>query len=122
MEAILTLLVLFGGCFLALAVGAVYFVRSDSRAAMILRVGSSAYAPSIAVVFVIAELLWPESARFSHRASSVYIWLQLTPLVLLLFSLAKYPGNRKLHFALVPLGLIAWAWSFAVGWTLIHGK
>ena len=59
MEAILTLLVLFGGCFLALAVGAVYFVRSDSRAAMILRVGSSAYAPSIAVVFVIAELLWP---------------------------------------------------------------
>jgi hypothetical protein len=121
-EAILTHFVLFGGGLLALAVGVIYFARSDSNAAMALRIGTSAYAPTIAMVFVLAELMWPDSSRFSQSASKFYIWLQFLPLGLLVFSLAKYPGNRKLHLVLVPLGLIAWAWSFAVGWTLIHGK
>ena len=116
------LAVLLGSPLMALAVGVVYFLKAGKTASLRVRLFSSAFGPSAALMFPIAGALWPERYRYTPVGVQAYYWLQLVPLLLLAFALARYPGNRRLHFTLVPLGLIAWAGTFAWGWLFVHGE
>ena len=118
----LALLMLWGGALLGLAIGAVYFAKAPHEPQLLLRLTSSAFGPSLALLLVFAGLLWPEHYRYKPHGVQAYLWLQLLPLLLLAFTLAKYPGPRRLHWYLVPLGLVAWAWTFLWAYTFVHGK
>jgi hypothetical protein len=118
----LALLMLWGGALLGLAIGAAYFAKAPHEAQLLLRLTSSAFGPSVALLFVSAGLLWPEHYRYNPHGVQAYLWLQLLPLFLLGFTLTKYPGPRRLHWYLVPLGLVAWVWSFLWAYTFVHGK
>lgn len=122
MENLFVFLALFGGPLLGIAVGGVYLAKAGSHSTLALRIATSAFGPAVALMFVLSELFWPDQYRFNTQKSGIYIWLQVFPLLLLFFTLAKYPGPRKIHLLLVPLGVFAWGWSFAVGWMLINGK
>lgn len=112
----------FGGAVLGIAVGAIYLARADKGSSLALRLSTAAFAPSLAVLLVIAGFLWPEQYRFNPAGARAYLWLQVIPGLLLLLSLAKYPGSRRLHFVLVPVALVAWLWTFALGWMAVNGK
>lgn len=118
----LALLAVWGGAMIGLAVGATYFVKSHSDAALSVRLLSSAFGPSLAVLFLVASLWWPEQYRYKPVGVRTFYWLQLVPLFLLGVAFTKYPGSRRLHWLLVPAGLLAWAWTFAWGWLFIHGE
>jgi hypothetical protein len=113
-------LVLFGGVVLALAIGAAYF--ASSRAGPLWRrCLTSAYAPSIALVFAVVAFVWPDSHRYNAAGVRIFMWLQLLPLGLLIYSLVFYRGRHHLHWFLVPLAFVAWAWTFALGFIAING-
>lgn len=118
----LALSAIWGGAMIGLAVGVTYFVKSQSDAALSVRLLSSAFGPSLAVLFLVASLWWPEQYRYKPVGVRTFYWLQLVPLFLLGFALTKYPGSRRLHWLLIPAGLLAWAWTFAWGWLFIHGE
>ena len=121
-DSFLALSVFWGGAFLGLGIGAIYFINSDPRAALWQRLASSAFGPSLAVLYVVAGLLWPEQYRYKASGVQAYYWLQIIPLLFLLFALARYPGTHRQHYILVPVGLFAWAWTFVLGWVFVHGK
>ncbi|KPF91773.1 hypothetical protein IP87_20990 [beta proteobacterium AAP121] len=113
---------IFGGAALGIAVGAIYFIRADRTASLALRLSTAAFAPSLAVILVVAGFLWPEQYRFDVAGTQAFLWLQAIPTILLLLSLAKYPGSNRVHLGLLPIALIAWLWTFALGWMAVHGK
>lgn len=113
---------IFGGAFLGLAVGVIYFVKADRKTSVALRLATTAFAPSLAAIFVLVGFLWPEHYRFNAEGKSAYLWLQLVPGLLLLLTLVKYPGPKRIHFVLVPVALVAWAWTLALGWMHVSGK
>jgi hypothetical protein len=119
---LLTLLVLWGGTLMGLTVGVTYFVKSRPDAPLSVRLLSSAFGPSLAVVFLVASFWWPESYRYKPVGVQALYWLQVLPLFLLCFALAKYPGRRGSHLVLVPAGLLAWAWIFFWSWLFVHGE
>jgi hypothetical protein len=119
---VVALAILLGSPVLALGVGVAYFVKAGKGASLAVRLLSSAFGPSVALMYPIAGIFWPERYRYTPSGVQVYYWLQLIPLVLLAFALARYPGNRRLHVVLVPLGLLAWAGTFAWGWLFVHGE
>jgi len=116
------LFTLAAGPFIAIVIGVVYFLNTRTTSSLRVRLLSSAFGPSLAVMFLVAGVLWPERYRYSPIGVQAYYWLQLLPLFLLGFALVKYPGNPRLHFILVPLGLLAWAGTFAWGWLFVHGE
>lgn len=113
--------IFFGSPLIALGVGIAYFVKARSTASIFLRLITSAFGPVAALMFL-AGILWPDHYRYTPRGAEAFNLLQVAPLVLLTIALIKYPGDRRLHFILVPIGLIAWAGSFALGWLLINGE
>ncbi len=119
---VVTLLTLGAGPFIAVTIGVVYFLNAPTTSSLNVRLLSSAFGPSLAVTFLLAGILWPERYRYTPVGVQAYYWLQLLPLLLLAFAIVKYPGSRRLHFILVPLGLVAWAGTFAWGWLFVHGE
>jgi hypothetical protein len=122
MNSIEELFLVFGGAALGIAVGAAYFVKAKGSSSLVLRLATAAYAPSLAVLFVAAGFVWPDHYRFNEAGSRAYMWLQFVPFTLLLLSLVKYPGPKRLHFVLVPVAIVAWFWTFALGWMSVNGK
>lgn len=122
LDGLLALLAIWGGALLGLGIGVTYFLKSDAGAALPVRLVSSAFGPSLAVLFAVASIWWPEQYRYKRVGVQAFYWLQLLPLFLMAFALAKFPGNCRLHFLLVPLGMLAWAWTFVWGWVFVHGK
>jgi hypothetical protein len=112
---------LFGGAVLALAIGVTYWARTYSHAPLWQRLLASAYGPTIAVVFVVAAFLWPESHHYQPEGVRAFLLLHLLPLGLFVYSLCAYPGPRSLHVFLVPPALIAWLWTLAIGYIFVHG-
>jgi hypothetical protein len=106
---------------IGLIVGAVYFFKADYKTALWLRLLSSAFGPAQVILLVLAGFLWPDRYRYQQTGVQAYYWLQVLPLLLLGFTLAKYPGNRNLHLILVPAGILSWGGTFAIGWFLING-
>jgi hypothetical protein len=115
------LLIMFGGALLGVTVGITYFVRSDRASALWQRLLASAYGPSLACLFV-AAAAWPDAYRYTPTGVQIFYWLQCVPLALLVYTLAAYPGPRRTHWLLVPMGLLAWAWTFALGFLFVHGE
>ena len=115
-------LVLLGGAVLASAIGLAYFAGTSQQHSIWQRLATSAFGPVVALLFVISAFLWPESYRYRPSGVRVFYALQFVPLVLLAYSVRFYPGPRSFHFILVPLGLVAWAWTFALGFLAIHGE
>jgi hypothetical protein len=113
-------LVLFGGAVLAVCIGAAYFASSHATL-MLQRCLTSAYAPSIALVFAVAAFAWPDSYRHNAAGVHAFMWLQAIPFGLLTYSLAFYRGRRGTHWLLVPLALVAWAWTFFLGFVAVKG-
>jgi hypothetical protein len=107
---------------LASAIGLAYFGGTSRQHDIWQRLATSAYGPMIAVLFVVAAFLWPESYRYQPSGVRAFYALQLLPLALLAYSVRFYPGPRSFHFVLVPLGLVAWAWTFALGFLAVHGE
>ena len=118
----LALLVFWGGAIAGLAIGVTYFIKAADGAEFWLRLLSSAFGPSLALIYAFSVVWWPEQYRYTPVGVLAHALLQLVPLFLLGFSLAMYPGNRRIHRLLVPLGLVAWAWTFALGWLFVHGE
>jgi hypothetical protein len=115
-------LALYGGPIVGLVVGVVYFVRAERTSPLRIRIVTSAFGPSLVAIFVVAGFLWPDQYRYTPAGVRAYYWLQTLPLLLLAYTLAKYPGRRSTHIFLVPVGLLAWAGTFAMGWLLVHGE
>jgi hypothetical protein len=113
---------LFGGAILALAVGITYFAKAPHGAKLWIRALSSAFGPSLALLLVAAAFWWPEQYRYQPNGVRVFYWLQAIPLLLLAFTLARYPGPARLHWLLVPAGVFAWLWTFVLGWLSVHGE
>ena len=118
----LALAALWGGAIIGIAVGATYFIKSEPTAGVGIRVLTSAFGPSLALLFAVVGLWWPESYRFTPAGVCAHAWLQLIPASLLVATLVKYPGSRSTHRLLLPLGFVAWAWTFALGWLFVHGE
>jgi hypothetical protein len=121
-DGVITLLVFYGGAIAGLVIGALYFGNTTQSSGILLRLLSSAFGPSLALMLVSAAFWWPEQFRYIPRGIEAYLWLQLLPLALLAVCLAKYPGPRRLHYILAPAGLLAWVWAFAIGWLFVHGE
>jgi hypothetical protein len=115
------LMVMFGGALVGIAVGIIYFAKSHKSSALLQRALASAYGPAVACLFL-AAALWPDRHRYSQASVQVFYWLQLVPLALLVYSLAAYPGPRRIHWWLVPVGFLAWVWSFSLGFLFVHGE
>lgn len=122
LDGTLALVFVWGGAIIGLAIGVAYFIKSEQSARLGVRLLSSAFGPSLAVLFAVAGVWWPERYRYTAVGVQAHAWLQLIPLSLLVFSLVRYPGNRRTHFLLVPLGVLAWALTFALGWLFVHGE
>ena len=118
----LALLLLWGGAILGLIVGVSYFVKADQSAKLWVRLLASAFGPSLAVLFVVAGLWGHENHLPRSTRVQVHGLSQAIPFCLLVFALISFPGSRRTHHVLLPLGLLSWAWTFAVGWLVVHGK
>jgi hypothetical protein len=116
------LLVLSAAVLAAFAVGAAYFVKAAPGSSLGLRLATSAYAPAIGIIFLFVATLWPDSHQYNAKGTKLLLQLQGIPLLLALASLALYPGPRKLHVLLVPVGLALWASTFGMSWIGVHGK
>lgn len=113
---------IWGGAFLGLVVGATYFIRASGTAGTWSRLAASAFGPSLTLLFLVSVVWWPERHRYTSGGVQAFYWLQLVPFALLIILVARYPGPRRLHWALLPVGLLAWAWVFAFGWLSVHGE
>jgi hypothetical protein len=113
---------LFGGAALGISIGAIYLARAESTSSLALRLATAAYAPALAVLLVVAGFMWPEQYRFNAAGKQAYLWLQVAPCALLVLSLLKYPGPKRLHLIVVPLAVVAWLWTFALGFMAVNGK
>ena len=102
-------------------VGVVYFSRSDAAAGLGRRFIASLYGPAIALLLVVVAF-WPDQYRYTPRGVAIFYWLQVVPLILLSYSLARYPGRAMLHLILVPIGLLCWLLIFIIGFFEIHGE
>jgi hypothetical protein len=121
MDSFLTLLFLCGGALLSLALGPIYFVKAASAGSVARRLATSAFGPSVALLFV-ASLLWPDSYRFNPSAAKAFLAMHMLPLALLVIAIVGYPGPKRLHWFLLPIGLVSWLWTLALGWFFVHGK
>jgi ABC-type Na+ efflux pump permease subunit len=116
------LLVLSAAVLAAFAVGGAYFLKAYPGSSLSLRLATSAYGPAIGIIFLFVATLWPESHQYNAKGTRLLLQLQGIPLLLTLASLALYPGPRKLHVLLVPIGFVLWASTFGMSWVGVHGK
>ena len=115
-------IIFFGGAVLGLIVGIIYFRETTPGSPMAIRLSSSAFGPAISAVYLATVFAWPEHLRYSSQALFAYYALQGLPLFLLLHSLSAYPGRRITHVVLAPVAVIAWLWTFVLGYWVVHGK
>jgi len=121
MAPLTVLFIVYGGAIGGLLVGGVYFARASPGATLSRRLMGSLYGPAIALLLV-AVMLWPDQYRWNPQVVTAFYWLQVVPLSLLIYSLARYPGRPILHLVLVPIALLCWALVFAIGFLKIHGE
>ena len=119
-EWLARVLLFFGGAVGGVLAGLVYFAKSDRSAPVWQRTFASAYGPVAAILFV-AALLLPQS-QLTQQNGVRYLWLQVLPGCLFVYSLLAYPGRRQLHVWLVPLAILSWLWVALWGFVLIHGE
>lgn len=116
----LMFLFIFGGAIGCFVIGVFYFVRANGAASLPVRAVTSAYAPVVSMSFA-AGIFAPREFWAGLGGNSFFL-VQLLPLALLAVSLFFYPGNKKIHWYLVPITLIFWVWQIFVAQMLIHGK
>jgi hypothetical protein len=120
LDALTTLFWLWGGAAGALVIGAVYWTRADKSAPLLKKLLASSYAPATAVLLLLAAVL-PREA-WIQLGRNAFLLSQAIPISLLVYSLIAYPGERKLHFLLVPLASICGFWQLGIGTMAIYGK
>nr|WP_295083474.1 hypothetical protein [uncultured Roseateles sp.] len=106
--------------FLSALVGVLYFASSSTAAPLGQRALASAYAPAVAVIYLMVAFA---SAAFREAyLSAVYPVAWVVPLGLLALSLFRYPGPRWAHFVLLPLAALAIAWQGVWSYFGVYGK
>jgi hypothetical protein len=112
-------LLAFGGLGASIAIGGAYFWMAHESGQFQLRLATASYAPAASLLFVAGMVLprefWVDSGRSS------YLLAQAVPAAMLLLSVVRYPGRRRLHLILVPIALVCWAAQFIWAQILIYG-
>ena len=107
------------GAVLSPGIGVWYFFRAPADSPLLLRVATSAYAPSTAALYAVAFTVPREAwLRFG---SAALLTAQIVPALLLVLSLFAYPGSKKLHLLLVPPALFFWLCKFAIAQISVYG-
>ncbi len=107
------------GAVLSLGIGAWYFLRAPSESSLLLRIATSAYAPSTAVLYAFAFAV-PREVWLRLGTAALFT-AQSIPAVFLVVSLVGYPGSKKLHLLLVPPALFFWLCQFAIAQIAVYG-
>jgi hypothetical protein len=105
--------------FLSVIVGVLYFVCSTSTAPLGRRVVSSAYAPSAAVIYLAVAF---SPALGNAHIARLYPAIVAIPLLLLVFSLLRFPGPRWVHVVLMPIAALCLLWQGAWSYWGVYGK
>lgn len=106
--------------FLSLVVGVLYFACSNPAAPLTGRVVAAAYAPSAAIIYLAVAVSTP--ALRDTYLNRFYPAVVCVPLILLAFSLARYPGPRWAHIVLIPIALVCLLWQGTWSYWGIYGK
>jgi hypothetical protein len=106
--------------FLSVIVGVLYFTCSASTAPLARRVASSAYAPSAAVIYL--AVAFSQSALDNAHIARFYPATVAVPLLLLVFSLLRFPGPRWVHAVLMPIAALCLLWQGAWSYWSVYGK
>ncbi len=61
-----------GSPLMAIGIGVVYFVKAEKPAALWVRLLSSAFGPSVALLFPMADVLWPEKYGYTTAGVRAY--------------------------------------------------
>lgn len=108
----------------ALAIGVVYFVASTGSDRVVQRLVASAYAPAFALHFAV----WVSASALAGgpirdiALKNGFLASFAVPLVLAAYSIARYPGPQRLHWALAPLTALCVLPLFVWGFILTFGK
>lgn len=121
MVNLVTLLILVFAVAAPVVIGATYFLKAPASSSLWLRMATSAYAPTIGFLFVVVGAFWPDSHHYNERGVQLLWQLQAVPLLLLVGSLAAYPGPKRIHWVLVPASVALWVWIFGMSWISVHG-
>ena len=105
--------------FVAWAIGGLYFAFADSTVSLARRIVCSAHGPCITLVFMIVVSL--TQGRASEKYTELFLWIQMFPCVLIIYSLVRYPGPRSVHLLLLLL-IPCWLLLVALGYLVIHGE
>jgi hypothetical protein len=105
---------------LSVIVGVLYFACSAPTAPLARRVVTSAYAPSAAVIYL--AVAFSPSALGNAHIARFYPAIVAVPLLLLVFSLLRFPGPRWVHVVLVPIAALCLLWQGAWSYWGVHGK
>lgn len=111
---------LIAACFGTVIIGVVYFTLAFPETSLPLRVITSAYAPTFAILFLAGILL--TGANLPGPKYSAFALVQIVPLVLISISLWRYPGPKWLHLILLPIALVFGLLLFGWGSVFIYGK
>jgi hypothetical protein len=98
-----------------------YFVGSDGAASLARRVVSSAPGPCIVLFFMIVRCLALGRALQFEKYTDLFLWSQILPGVLILYSLVFYPGPKKIHLWLLVI-IPFWFLLVVFGFLIIHGE
>jgi hypothetical protein len=121
MEWLIVFLFLYGGGLIAVAIAISYFYLSGVGTGTIRKSLGSVFGIAIALV-LISVFLWPEKYHYNPTGRSAFFALQFLPVLGLAVSLLLFTGRKVVHSDLVPLGFIAWAWVFLIGYVIVNGK
>lgn len=105
---------------LGLASGIIYFRESGATAPAFRRVATSAYGPVIALMYLGMAIFFPNDFRY-QKYLKVFWYALLIPVLLLAYSLMRYPGNKKVH-VLAPFNILGLVWFFIVGTLAVGGE
>ena len=105
MGNLVTLLIFAFAVAAPVAVGVTYFLKAPASSPLWLRMATSAYSPTIGFLLIVVGAFWPESHQYNERGVQLLWQLQAIPLLLLVSSLASYPGPKRLHWVLVPVSV-----------------
>jgi len=111
--AVVSWLQFWGAPLLTIAISAAYFFAADPSAGFGRRALWSAHGVAAAVIYFGAMAVWITGAS-RPLLGTVFLWLSLLPIALILYSLVGFRGKRLVHVLQVP-NLVAIGWGTFIG-------
>lgn len=100
-------------------VSIIYFRASPRTQPIRGRIAVSVHGVAIAVLYF-GAILFAMTGRSSPAYGSMYSYLSIVPVVLIIFSLIKFRGHRLLHL-LHLINLFGGAWQYFIGGMAVTG-